>query len=113
MSIKPVVQLERTGSVHGARGGQTDRLLSLATAPSIEIAILPDTGSPGVVPWHNFVLREPADGGPTSVSTELVLGAQDDVTDPESVAVFEHLWERLWEAATHGREALELISRAG
>lgn len=97
----------------GALAGQTDRLLSLATAPSIEIAILPDTVSPGVVPWHNFVLREPADGGPTTVSTELVLGAQDDITDPESVAVFEHLWERVWAAATHGREALELISRAG
>jgi transcriptional regulator with XRE-family HTH domain len=97
----------------GALAGQADRLLALVTAPSVEIAILPDTVSAGVVPWHNFVLREPAGGGPVTVSTELVLGAQDDITDPESVGVFEQLWERLWAAAAHGGEAVELIRQSG
>jgi transcriptional regulator with XRE-family HTH domain len=97
----------------GALAGQADRLLALATAPSIEIAILPDTVSAGAVPWHNFVIREPADGGPTTVSTELVLGAQDDIADPDSVAIFERLWEQLWAAAAHAGEAVELIRQNG
>lgn len=97
----------------GALAGQADRLLALATAPSVEIAVLPDTVSAGVVPWHNFVLREPAGGGPVTVSTELVLGAQDDITDPESVGVFDDLWNRMWSVAAHGREAAELIRKLG
>jgi hypothetical protein len=49
-----------------------------------------------VVPWHNFVLREPAGGGPVTVSTELVLGAQDDIAERESIGVFEDLRNRMW-----------------
>jgi hypothetical protein len=59
------------------------------------------------------VLREPAGGGLVTVSTELVLGAQDDIADPESVGVFEDLWSRMWGVATRGREAAELIRRLG
>ncbi|OZM82629.1 helix-turn-helix transcriptional regulator [Pseudonocardia sp. MH-G8] len=95
----------------GALAGQLDRLQSLATASAVEIAILPDTVSAGAVPWHNFVIRDAADGGTTTVSTELIHGAQDDIAEPGVVEVYVTLWERLWNAAAHGDEALELIRR--
>jgi transcriptional regulator with XRE-family HTH domain len=88
-------------------GPQLDRLMSLATLENIEIAVLPRTAVP-VLPWHNFVIRQPADRGPAYVTTELVHGAQE-ITDPASVAVYRSTWARLWDAAVVGREAMELI----
>lgn len=90
-------------------GPQLDRLVSLAALESVELAVLPRDAAP-VLPWHNFVIREPAGGGPAYVTTELVHGAQE-ITDPASVAVYRSTWARLWDAAAVGRDAIELISR--
>lgn len=94
----------------GALLGQLDHLASLATLGSVDVAIVP-AGTAAGPAWHNFVWRRPVDGGPPSVSTELVHGAQE-ITDPRSVAVYERLWGRLRKVAVIGDDAIELIRGA-
>jgi transcriptional regulator with XRE-family HTH domain len=89
---------------------QRDRLLSLATLPNVEIAILPARRT-GVPAWHSFILFQ-ADDGSQFVTTELVYGGQE-ISDPDAVRRCVALWEGLWEAAARGSEAVELIRRLG
>jgi transcriptional regulator with XRE-family HTH domain len=95
----------------GALTGQMDRLASLATLEQVALAIVPADAAVGVA-WHNFVIREPADGGPVYVTTELVHGAQE-ISDPESVGIYVALWERLWKASVVDEDAVALIRGAG
>jgi transcriptional regulator with XRE-family HTH domain len=92
----------------GVMDAQRDRLLSLATLPNVEIAVLPAlrTGTPA---WHSFILFQAEDGS-QFVTTELVFGGQE-IADPDSVRRCAALWDRLWGAATHGDDATELIRR--
>jgi transcriptional regulator with XRE-family HTH domain len=87
---------------------QRDRLLSLATLPNVEIAVLPVRRS-GAPAWHSFVVYQAADGS-VLVTTELVHGGQE-ITDPELVRPYLTWWDRLWNAALVGDEAVELIRR--
>ncbi len=89
---------------------QLDRVLSVATVESVDIAVLP-VSREGASGWHPFMLWEPLNG-PVFVTLELVHG-ENITTDPGAVAAYEALWSRLWEAAVHGDEAVELIRRAG
>jgi transcriptional regulator with XRE-family HTH domain len=85
---------------------QRDRLLSLATLPSVEIAVLPArrTGTPA---WHGFIEFQDGDGS-SVVTTELVHGGQE-ITEPDAVRRYTTLWDRLWEAAATGADATDLI----
>lgn len=85
---------------------QRDRIASLASLDTVDVAIVPET-SPALVPWHNFVIWEPADGDPY-VTSELVTG-EPEHHDPDQVALFEQLWDRMWKAAVHGDAARALI----
>lgn len=91
----------------GVMIAQLDRLVSLATLATTELAILP-LDRAGALGWHDFVLRQPADGGPPYVTTELIHGAQT-ITDPAAVALYGAVWEQLWEAAAVGDDAVALI----
>jgi transcriptional regulator with XRE-family HTH domain len=93
----------------GVMAAQRDRLLSLATLPNVEIAILPirRTGTPA---WHSFIVFGAA-GEPSFVTTELVHGGQE-VSDPDAVGRYSALWDRLWRAAATGDEAVDLIRGA-
>jgi transcriptional regulator with XRE-family HTH domain len=91
---------------HEVLAAQRDRLVSLARLRSVELAVVP-AGATVLVPWHNFVVWDTADGG-RYVTTELFHGAQE-VTAAESVDLYVEVWERLWAAAAHGSEAVELI----
>lgn len=75
-------------------------------AQRVEIAILPirRTGAPV---WHSFAVFETA-AAPSFVTTELVHGGQE-ITDPDAVGRYTTLWDRLWEAAATGDEAVDLI----
>lgn len=95
----------------GALVGQAARLLSLATEPSIDIAVLPDGVNPGALAWHNFVLRS-SDDGVVTVSAELVHGSVDDSVEAETVGTFEVLWKRLWDSSARGNDALRIIRAA-
>lgn len=89
---------------------QLAQLVTATRLDTVELAVLPDSYVGGL-PWHNFVIREPADGAPAYVSAELVHGAHD-VTDGESVAIYQRMWERLWKASATGDDAVQLIRRA-
>lgn len=89
----------------GALAGQAERLLSLAE--TVDLAVLPEGASPGLLVWNNFVIRRSGAGRPW-VATELVHGAQE-IRDPESVQIYERVWAQLWDASTHGADALALI----
>lgn len=94
----------------GVMVGQRGHLMALAGLESVEMRILPARriGAPG---WNGFVLRTPKDGE-MYVTTELLHGGQV-ITDPDSVALYEALWQQLWEAAVVGDDAVELIRRIG
>lgn len=94
----------------GVLDAQRDRLLSLATLPTVEIAILPNrrTGTPA---WHSFIIFQAADES-SFVTAELVHGGQE-ITDPNAVRPYMALWDRLWKAAATGDEAVDHIRSAG
>jgi transcriptional regulator with XRE-family HTH domain len=91
----------------GVLSPQLAQLLAAAKLDTVDLAVLPDSYA-GALPWHNFVLRYPADGSPAYVAAELVHGAQT-IDDPESVQVYQELWSRMWEAAATGEDALDII----
>jgi transcriptional regulator with XRE-family HTH domain len=92
----------------GVMRAQVDRLLSLATLETVELAVLP-AARIGAMSWHSFMWWEPVDG-PPYVTTELLHGGQY-VTDATAVASYETVWSQLWKAAVVGSDALDLIRR--
>lgn len=88
---------------------QLAQLVSAARLDAVEIAVLPDDFT-GRLPWHNFVLRYPADGAPAYVRIELVHGEQA-IDDPESVGLYQRLWDELWAASLTGDDAIALVRR--
>lgn len=95
----------------GVLAPQLAHLVAAAQLDTVSLAVLPDDYA-GALPWHNFVVRHPADGSPAYVATELLHGAQT-IEDPESVALYERLWAQMWDAAATGPDALDLIRSAG
>jgi len=91
--------------------GQAERIASLATLESVAVAVLPMDALP-LLPWHHFILNYPADGNSPFVTTELFHGPQR-ITDPEAVAVYVEVWDRLWAAGVTGDDARELLARHG
>lgn len=91
----------------GVMAAQLNQLLTTATLPTVEVAVLP-TRRHGTPAWHGFVYREPSDGGPAYVTLELV-HAGPVVDDPEAVALYRELWATLWAAAVHGDDAAALV----
>jgi hypothetical protein len=85
---------------------QRDRLLSLSTLESVDLAVLP-AHRVGPVGWHDFILWE-SPTGQGWVTVEMVHGLAR-VADPEFVALYEALWARLWASAATGDDAVELI----
>lgn len=94
----------------GTLPAQLAHLATVADLPNVDLAILPEDYA-GALPWHNFVIRYPADDSPVYVCAELISGEQM-VNDPESVALYTGLWERLWSASAVGDDAVDLIRKA-
>lgn len=95
----------------GVMPAQLDRLASLATLATVDIAVLPSRRI-GALEWHSFDLLELADGTASYVTTELVHGGHL-ISDPQLVEPYLALWDRLWATAAHGDEAAALIRKAG
>lgn len=96
----------------GVMAAQLDRLVSLSTLATIEIAVLP-VRREGALAWHSFIYREPvAEDSPPYVTAEMLRG-EYMATDPDDVVLYWELWERLWAASATRDEALALIRRAG
>jgi transcriptional regulator with XRE-family HTH domain len=94
----------------GVLAPQLAHLLTAGQLDTVELAVLPDDYA-GALPWHNFVVRHPTDGSSAYVATELLHGAQT-ITEPDSVAIYQTLWERLWKAAVTGDAVVDLIRAA-
>jgi len=92
---------------------QRARLASLAETTGVQVAVLPETATltPSGLWWAPFTIVEPR-GGARYVVIEHVHGEQTVVAQDE-VASFRLLWERMWEVAARGAEALALIRGAG
>lgn len=95
----------------GVLGPQLAQLAAVAALDTVTVAVLPDSYA-GAIPWHNFVLRHPADGSPPYVAVEMVHGEQT-IEDATDVAAYELLWKVMWEAALVGDEAIARIRAEG
>lgn len=94
----------------GVLPGQLDRLAALSSLDGVALAVVPSDRI-HVAGWHPFVYREPADGGPAYVTSELIWSSAG-TDDPAAVAQVRDVWARLWDAALHGGDALALIRQA-
>lgn len=100
----------RWAPADGVMAAQLDRVQSLDTLDAVSVRVLPSSrvGAPS---WNGFVLYEPQDG-PSYVTTEFLHGG-GVIADPDAVRDYETVWSRLWEAAVHGDEAVDLIRAIG
>lgn len=87
---------------------QRDRVVSLSRLAQVEVAVVPDTVAV-VSWWHNFILWTPAEGE-VFATAELVDG-EHEARDADAVAAYEQVWSRLWDAAAHGAEAIDLLHK--
>jgi transcriptional regulator with XRE-family HTH domain len=85
---------------------QRDRVVSLAKLDTVTIGVVPAQSAVAAV-WHNFVIWDVA-GEPPAVTAELVDG-EHEVRDPDRVALYEQVWDRLWGEAVFGEDAVALI----
>ncbi len=88
---------------------QRDRIVQLAELPTVDIAVLRDS-TMVATPWHGFNLYEQPSGTLT-VFLELI-HRTEEVTNPDDITLYRRLWDRLWDAAEHGAEAVARIKAA-
>lgn len=88
---------------------QLDRIVSLARLNTVTFGVLP-AGQTVACLWNNFILWTLPDEA-ARVTVERTDG-ETDTSDEGTVALHEGLWSRLWEAAVHDGEAVELVRRA-
>lgn len=93
----------------GVAAAQRDRLLSVATLPTVELAVLP-ARRVGAAGWHGFSLW--SDEQRAFLVTVEMLHGGARIPDPDVIAAYERMWRRLWDAAVHGDEALALVRAA-
>ena len=100
----------RRAPMDGVMGPQLAQLAAVVSFEQVAVAVLPE-GCMAALPWHNFVIFYPSDGGPPRVHAELIHGGQL-VEAPQSVNVYKALFDRMWSAAARGDDAADLIQRA-
>jgi transcriptional regulator with XRE-family HTH domain len=88
---------------------QLDRLQSLATLPNVQIGIVPLDVTDGQVPLNQFVLFKLGEG--LDIVTVETYTAEVSITDRESVAAYEAIFNRHRASALYGEDALGLIDR--
>ena len=85
---------------------QLDRLVSATSLPGVRVGLLPAYRPlPNLLP-HGFWIVDDV------VSLETVTG-EDRITDPEQVAVYRRLTDRLWSAAVTDDDARAVLLAAG
>lgn len=94
----------------GLLAPQLAHMLRMTELEAVDLAVLPASYM-GALPWHNFLIRHPADGSPPKVNMELLHGPCP-IDREKDVAIYLELWDRLWEASARGDAALSLIREA-
>ncbi|MGH3950992.1 MAG: helix-turn-helix domain-containing protein [Pseudonocardiaceae bacterium] len=84
--------------------GQIDRLVGALGLPNVRVGILPLGKQLAHVPWHGYWIVD---------DVVLVETITDElrVRDPEHVAIYNTLTDRLWKAAAQGDDARAILTR--
>ena len=88
---------------------QLDRLESLATLPNVQIGIVPLDVADSQVPLNQFVLFKLGEG--LDIVTVETYTAEVSITDRQSVAAYEAIFNRHRASALYGEDALGMIDR--
>jgi transcriptional regulator with XRE-family HTH domain len=83
---------------------QLDRLTSAIGLPAVRFGILPLDRRLPHVPWHGYWIVD------DTVYVENITG-EGRVADPDDVAVYHRLTDRLWSAAVEGDQARAVLAR--
>lgn len=89
---------------------QLRHLLEVAALDTVNLAVLPDSYG-GRLAWHNFIIREPADGSPPYVTAELIHGPTPKMKEEPALDAYRERWAEMWAAAWKGDQAREQIER--
>lgn len=81
-------------------------MLDLAQLSTVDLRVVPRDAWVAT-PWHNFAIHDNTDGG-RYVAVELIHGPADLHVE-DDITWYLRLWDRLWLAAAHGDDAVELI----
>lgn len=85
---------------------QLDRLLSLGTLDTVELAIIPFAARLPIAPSNGFWIFD------DSLVLVETLSAELNLRDTEDIATYSKVFERLWEVAVAGEAALEAVREA-
>jgi transcriptional regulator with XRE-family HTH domain len=85
--------------------GQLDRLLAVAGLPALDLGIIPFEAKVPAYPLHGFAVFDH-----DLVLIETMTGEQQ-LNDPEEVALYDRFFELLYDAAHRGRKAVAIIQR--
>jgi hypothetical protein len=85
---------------------QLDRLVSLTALPNVRLGIISSETQYVVGPWHGFSLR---DNERVSIET---FSAELNLVQPPEIALYSKIFEQFAAAASYGRSARAIITRA-
>ena len=86
---------------------QYDRILSVATLPSVTLSVLPTNGDSSTVHIHPFVIYEQPDD--TATVTVETYTRELTLTDPEEVRYYRKVYDTLRTDALHGDQARDFL----
>jgi hypothetical protein len=86
---------------------QYDKILSVATLPTVTIYVLPFEAEANTVHIHPFVIYEQADG--TATVTVETYTRELTLTDPEEVRYYRQTNDKILARALRGQSAHDLI----
>jgi transcriptional regulator with XRE-family HTH domain len=85
---------------------QIDRLVSMLSMPNVRLGVVPFDRPLPFIPMHSYMHID------DRVMVETV-SAELSITDPDQVAIYERLTDRVWGVAVENEEARRLLVRAG
>jgi transcriptional regulator with XRE-family HTH domain len=86
--------------------GQLDRLIAVTSLPNVEFGIIPFTTSLPVFPICSFMIFD------TELVTVESLTGEQQVNEPDQIALYDRFLTLLRDSAAHGQGAVALIHRA-
>jgi len=86
--------------------GQLDRLIAVSTLPNVEFGIIPFTASLPVFPICSFMIFD------TELVTAETLTGEQQVNEPDQLALYDRFFTLLRDGAVRGRDAVSIIHRA-
>lgn len=89
-----------------ALAGQLDRLIAITSLPNVEFGIIPFTSTIPVFPVCSFMIFD------TELVTVESLTGEQQVNEPDQIALYDRFFALLRDAAVHGPDAIALIHRA-